>query len=62
MNNTDCLAPITINGWTLHSLLDDSDPCYHADAINHQTPAQERNKRLDTAAQLAKTVQSSRRS
>lgn len=62
MHNGNSLAPITVNGWVLHSLMDDSDPCYHADALNHQTPAQERSKRLDTAAQLAKTVKHARRS
>lgn len=62
MKNTASLAPIIINGWVLHSLLDDSDPCYHADALEHKTPAQERSKRFNTDAQLAKTVKHARRS
>lgn len=60
MANTASLEPITINGWVLHSLMDDSDPTYHADALNHKTPAQERSKRFDTDAQLAKTKPSRR--
>lgn len=35
-------APILLNNWVLYSILDDSDPCYHSDALSGQTPAQAR--------------------
>lgn len=52
------LAPLTINGWTLHSILDDSDPCYHSDALTHQTPAQERRNARRVSLETAATVPS----
>lgn len=36
------LLPITVNGFVLYSIFDDSDGTYHADLITHRTPAEDR--------------------